>query len=101
MKNLQQVIEGVFKKVYNVTNKQRIQQKEQLVLKQDLTEALFNDMVEAGFEVVQVPKGVVLIIENEEEGGIPVEINIVTKPLDYDYDIQHEEWLAKQEKVKK
>lgn len=101
MKNFLDAMKSVEGKQYNVTDKGRIQQKEQLELKTLLTESLLKDFVEAGVEVVEVPKGFVIVVPNDEEGAIPLELSIVTKPLDYDYDALHDEWSAKQEKLKK
>ena len=95
MKNFVSVMSVIKEKIYNITNKDRIQQKEQLELKNMLTNALLKDFKEADIEVYEVPKGFVIILPNDEEGAIPVELSIVTKPLDYDYDGLHDEYLRK------
>lgn len=92
------LLEGLRDKILPITPKGRIQQKEQTQLKKDLVDALASDLEEAGIETYLVQKGLVVLIENDEEGAIPVEIDIITKPLDYDYLGLHEEYLDKQER---
>lgn len=83
---------------FPVTPKGRIQQKEQIELKNDLTYALMDDLIEIGIECYPVQKGFVALVPNDIEGAIPVEINIITKPLDYDYMSLHDEYIEKQTK---
>lgn len=96
MKNFLSVVEIVKEKIYNITDKGRIKQKEQLELKTSLTNALLKDFESAGVESYAVQKGIVILLQNDEEGAIPLEVTITTKPLDYDYDQLHEEWLEKE-----
>lgn len=95
MTKLKKMIESCEEVVYPVTTKGRLVQKEQIKLKNDLTLSLMEDMKEIGIEVYPVQKGFVIVIPNNEEGVIPVEVNIITKPLDYDYIALHEEYLDK------
>ena len=81
-----------------ITDKMRIQQKEQTKLKRELSNALLEDMREAGVDVFETQKGFILIVENDIEGGIPIEANLVMKSLDHDYISLHEEYLDKQNK---
>lgn len=90
------LLEGLGDKVFPITPKGRIQQKEQTQLKKDLVDALASDFEEAGIETYLVQKGLVVLIENDEEGAIPIEIDIITKPLDYDYIGLNDEYIAKQ-----
>ena len=84
--------------VFPITPASRIQQKEQTNLKNSLTDSLMDDMEQADIEVFRTQKGFILLVPNIEEGAIPVEINVITKPLDLDYISLHEEYLDKQNK---
>ena len=78
-----------------VTNKMRIQQKDQTKIKRNLTDALLTDMREAGLDVYETQKGFILVIENSIEGGIPIEVNLIMKSLDHDYIALNEEYFDK------
>ena len=95
MKNFKDALNKVRETVFPVTVRGRIQQKEQIILKNDLTTALMQDLEAAGIEVYSVQKGFVILLPNDEEGVIPVELTIVTKPLDDDYDALHTEHIEK------
>lgn len=88
-------LEKIFNKEYQVTDKERIKQNEQLELKNELTDALLQDLEANDIQAYRIQKGLVVLIENYHEGAIPVEIQIITKPLNYDYDALHAEYLEK------
>lgn len=98
MKKFVEVVNSYKEVELPITPALRIQQKEQTNLKNSLTDSLMDDMEQAGIEVFRTQKGFVLLVPNIEEGAIPVEINVITKPLDLDYISLHEEYLDKQNK---
>ena len=98
MKHLLELLDTIEETVYPTTDKGRIRQKEQTELKMALTNAFVEDLKDMGLEVLEVQKGFALLLQNHEEGAIPVEVNIVTKPLDYDAFGLHDEFMAKQNK---
>lgn len=95
MKQFKEMVESIAEVVYKITPKGRISQGEQNELKAGLTNALQADLGEAGIESYVTQQGIVIVIPNDMEGAIPVELNIITKPLDLDYHILHEEWQDK------
>lgn len=100
MKAFEEVIDKINKTEYKLNTKgNAVVQSERNEMKFQLTDALaavFEEIED--IDVLQVQKGIVLLLPNEIEGSLPVEIQIITKPLDYDYDSLHEEYLEKQAK---
>ena len=98
MTNFKEMIDSVEETKFPITDRGRLVQKEQTKLKNSLTHALMEDIGDQGIEVYAVQKGFVVVIPNNEEGVIPIEVNIITKPLDYDYIALNEEYFDKQKK---
>ena len=75
-----------------------IEQKQSRALKSELTAkvaALLTDTYEV--ETVQTTEGLYVLIPNDEEGYIPVMLDIKMKPLDVDIETLRDEYTAKQE----
>ena len=98
MKHLLELLDTIRETVYPITDKGRIRQKEQTELKVQITDAIAADLKSNDIDVLEVQKGFVILLQNDEEGAIPVEVNIITKPLDYDVFGLHDEYLSKQNK---
>lgn len=100
MQAFRDVVEEVKKEEFKLNTKgNAIVQSERNELKFKLTDALALALEEVeDIDVVQVQKGIAILLPNDIEGSIPVEIQIITKPLDYDVDGLHQEYLEKQAK---
>lgn len=75
-----------------------IEQKQARQLKTSVTEQVAALIAETfDVETVQTAEGLYILIPNDEEGAIPVCLDIKVKPLDTDVEVLHTEYIQKQE----
>lgn len=85
MKNTKKLLKEIFTRDLTITDKGAINQTQRNTLKNELLDTLIDDLSKnLGFEILRVDKGLALNIPHENEGALPITLDIVFKSTDYD-----------------
>ena len=87
MKNTKKFLKEVYTRDLKVTPKGAINQTQRNNLKNELLDNLIEDLSKGlGVDVVRLDKGIALNIQHEQEGALPITLDIVFKNITYDID---------------
>lgn len=94
---LKEIYKRKFKTSTTAKGVYRIQQGEATKLKEIMIDLAIEALEEkyTELEIIKGAKGVLLLIPNEIEGAIPMVLDIVNKPLDFDVEEWEEEYKDK------
>lgn len=94
---LKEIYNRKFKTSTTAKGVYRIQQGEATELKETMIDLAIEALSEkyTELEIIKGAKGVLLLIPNENEGSIPMVLDIVNKPLDFDIEEWEEEYNEK------
>jgi hypothetical protein len=85
MKNTRKLFKEIFSKDLKITDKGAINQTQRNGLKNELLNTLIVDLSkELGVKVVRVDKGLAFDIDHDNEGALPITLDIVFKNTTYD-----------------
>lgn len=98
MKNTKKLLKDIYSKDLKITDKGAINQTQRNSLKNELLETLIDDLSKGlGVEVVRVDKGIALNIDHDNEGALPITIDIVFKNTTYDIHNENKAYLKDKE----
>lgn len=95
MENIAKVLGSYKTKSFKVSNG-KINQLERNAFKAEFVNALAKDLEIAGLTVGSVDKGFAVLVDNDELGSLSIVIDGVVKGLDYDFDFEVSEEVARQ-----
>jgi hypothetical protein len=85
MKNTKRFLKEIYNRDLKVTPKGAINQTQRNTLKNELLDNLIEDLSRGlGVDVVRLDKGIALNIQHEQEGALPITLDIVFKNTTYD-----------------
>ena len=88
-------------KEFPKSSNEKWHQQERNLTKREIQEILRISLGELDFEVLELEKGFGLILENDELGSIPIILEVVMKPMEYDLYEESETYLHYKEKERK
>lgn len=105
MKLENEILQKIHNQKYTISKTglgERITQSQAIELKNDVQKLIIDTLVDIfDFDTYISDKGVILELSNEDLGGIFVELQVVTKPLDIDVVSLQEDVLAEREAKRK
>jgi len=85
MKNTKRLLKEIYSRELKITDKGAINQTQRNGLKNELLNTLIEDLTkDLGVEVVRVDKGIAFNIDHDNEGALPITLDIVFKNTTYD-----------------
>lgn len=101
---IEKLLQEIYQKVYKTSKTQkglRIVQSEQNQLKAEVENILKSTIENEYPDLITYNsvKGVILEVPNENEGAIYFELQVISKPLDYDVISENEAYQDKMEKL--
>ena len=98
MKNTKKLIKDIYTRDLKITDKGAINQTQRNGLKNELLESLIDDLSkDLGLQVVRVDKGLALEIPHENEGALPITLDVVFKSTTYDIENESQAYIKDKE----
>jgi len=95
MEKLQELIKEIYKQKISVSPKGLIKQTERNTLKTDILKAIMQGLPH-DIVLGKTNEGICIMVDNENEGGIPIILDIKIKNMNTDLDTAIEEYEEKQ-----
>jgi len=94
MKETKKLLKDIFSRELKITDKGAINQTQRNGLKNELLNTLIADLTkDLGIKVVRVDKGIAFEIAHDNEGALPITLDIVFKNTTYDIENESQAYI--------
>jgi hypothetical protein len=98
MKTLKKLFKEIYTRDFTITEKGAINQTQRNNLKNEILDCIATDISkDLGIEVLRVDKGLALNIDHENEGALPITLDVVIKNTTFDTHTEHNAYVLDKE----